>query len=81
MEVRGFIESIEESKEVLAGFGFKDDLPSVASIGALVESGHWRGDNELLNLQFSGILNNFCVQFSDVLDGRFFGFVRQRKFE
>ena len=56
-------------------------MPRVAGIGALVEGGHWRGDDELLNAVLAGRLNNFCVQFSDVLDSRFFSFVCQRKFE
>ena len=81
MEIRGLLESIEDSEEVLAGFGFKDDLPGVAGVGALVESRHWRGNNELFDAEFLGRLNNFCVQFADVLDGRFFGFASQREFE
>ena len=62
MKVRGLIERVEDGKKILAGFGFEDDLPGIAGISALMESGHWRGDNELLNAESAGRLNNFCVQ-------------------
>ena len=77
MKVRGFVERGEEGKEVLAGLGFEDDLPRVAGIGALMEGRHWWSNDELLDAVLVGRLNNFSVQFSDVLDGRFFSFVCQ----
>ena len=81
MEVRGFVESVEDGEEILARLRFEDDLPANAGIGALMKSRHGRGDGDLLKLLFLDKLSNFSVQFSDVLDGRFFSFVSQRKFE
>jgi hypothetical protein len=46
-----------------------------------VESGHGRGDGDLREMEFLAILNNFFMQFSDIQNGAFFGFVRERKFE
>ena len=71
----------EKGEKVFARFGFKDDLPAVASISALMKGWHRWGDGKLLDVLILDNLSNFSVQFSDVLDGRFFSFVCQRKFE
>ena len=42
---------------------------------------HRRGSRDLLKVLILDKLNNFFVQFLDVLDGGFFSFVDQRKFE
>ena len=81
MKVGGFVERVEEGKKVPTRFGLEDNLPAIAGIGALMEGRHWWSNDELLDAVLVGRLNNFSVQFSDVLDGRFFSFVRQRKFE
>ena len=81
MEIWGFVERVKDREQILTGFGFEDDLPAVTGVSALVKGRHRRGDDELRNVLILGKLNNFCVQFADVLDGRFFGFVSQRKFE
>ncbi len=50
-------------------------MPGIAGIAALMKSGHGRrGDNLGERLSMNG-LNNFFMQFLDVLDGAAFGFV------
>ena len=72
-------EGSDDIEEKLAFFGFDDELPVVAAVGAFVKSGHGWGDDDGLLRRFAP--RNDGSEGGDVFDAGVFGFVGEGEFE